>query len=107
MSGIDEAGPHRATGLVDYQDGAVVSRTLLKRATGNVTVFAFDRGQALSEHTVPHDALVQVLEGVAEIRIEGETHRVTGGELIRMPGGKPHAVVALERCKMLLTLIRG
>jgi len=107
MSRIEDGGPHRVAELVDYQDGAVVSRTLLKQPAGNVTAFAFDQGQALSEHTVPHDALVQVLEGLAEIRIDGEPYRVAAGEMIRLPGGKPHAVAAVERFKMLLTLIRA
>jgi quercetin dioxygenase-like cupin family protein len=94
-------------GLVDYQDGAVVSRTLLKKETGSVTVFAFDRAQELSEHTVPHDALVQVLEGTVEIRISGTPHRLGGGELILMPGHQPHAVKAVEKFKMVLTMLRS
>jgi quercetin dioxygenase-like cupin family protein len=91
---------------VDYQDGSVVSRTLLKKETGSVTVFAFDAGQELSEHTVPHDALVQVLDGEVEIRIDGRPHRVAAGEMLLMPGGHPHAVKAVARFKMLLTMIR-
>jgi quercetin dioxygenase-like cupin family protein len=93
--------------LAQYQDGAVVSREILKKPTGTVTVFAFDAGQGLSEHTAPFDALVQVLEGAVEIRIAGQPHRVAAGEMILMPAGQPHALQALERFKMLLTLIRS
>ncbi len=92
--------------LVGYQDGAVVSRTLLKQPKGTVTLFAFDAGQELSEHTVPHDALVQVLDGEVEITIAGTPHRMRTGDAIIMPGGKPHAVKATKRFKMLLTMIR-
>lgn len=93
--------------LVDYQDDAVVSRTIIKKATGTVTAFAFDRGQGLSEHTVPFDALVQVLDGEAELTIEGKPYRVADGRMLIMPAGKPHAVTAVERFKMLLTMIRS
>jgi quercetin dioxygenase-like cupin family protein len=99
-------GPRPLAGLVDYQDGSVVSRTILKQATGTVTVFAFDRDQALSEHTVPHDALVQVLDGEAEITVGGKPEVVRVGEVIVLPGGVPHAVRATSRFKMLLTMIR-
>jgi quercetin dioxygenase-like cupin family protein len=94
------------SGLVDYQPGAVVSRTLVKKKTGTVTVFAFDRGQELSEHQVPHDALVHLLEGEVEIKISGTPHRLKQGDTILMPGNQPHAVKAVERFKMVLTLIR-
>ena len=92
--------------LVSYQDGAVVSRTVVKQQTGTVTAFAFDAGQELSEHTAPFDALVQVLDGEAEIIIAGERHRLVRGDMIIMPAGKPHAVKAPARFKMLLTMIR-
>lgn len=92
--------------LVIYQDGAVVSRTVVKQQTGTVTAFAFDAGQELSEHTAPFDALVQVLDGEAEIIIAGERHRLGRGDMIIMPAGKPHAVKAIARFKMLLTMIR-
>ncbi len=92
--------------LVDYQDGAIVSHTLLKEDTGTVTVFAFDAQQDLSEHTVPHDALVQVLDGEAQIIIAGTSHRVSIGEAIIMPANQPHAVKAGQRFKMALTMIR-
>jgi quercetin dioxygenase-like cupin family protein len=93
--------------LIAYQEGAVVSRTLLKRATGTVTLFAFDQGQGLSEHTTPFDALVHVLDGDADIVIAGASHRVSAGEMILMPANQPHALSARTRFKMLLTMIRS
>lgn len=92
--------------LVDYQDGAVVSRTLIGKKVGTVTLFAFDRGQALSEHTAPFDALVYVVDGDAEITIEGAAHLLHCGGIIIMPADKPHAVRAVEKFKMLLVMIR-
>lgn len=93
--------------MVGYQDGAVVSRTVLKQPAGNVTLFAFDAGQELSEHTAPYDALVQVLDGEAEITIAGRPHRLRAGDMIVMPANKPHALRAPARFKMLLTMIRS
>jgi quercetin dioxygenase-like cupin family protein len=92
--------------LVAYQAGAIVSREIVKKKTGTVTVFALDKGQGLSEHTAPFDALVQVLDGVAEIAIGGEPHRVAKDELILMPANVPHALKAVERFKMMLVMIR-
>jgi quercetin dioxygenase-like cupin family protein len=97
----------RVLDLVAYQEGAVVSRTLLKRTAGTVTVFAFDQGQGLSEHTAPFDALVHVLEGEAEITIAGTAHRLSAGEMILMPANQPHALTARTPFKMLLTMIRS
>ena len=96
----------RLTDLVSYQEGAVVSRTLLKRATGTITLFAFDAGQGLSEHTTPFDALAQVLDGEAEIAISSKPLRVIAGETVLLPANQPHSVKALGRFKMLLTMIR-
>ena len=93
--------------LVVYQDGAVVSRVVLKKGTGNVTVFAFDRGQGLSEHTTPFDALVQILDGAAEITVGGVPYALRAGEMILMPANVPHALKAEERFKMTLTMIRA
>ena len=93
--------------LVDYQSGAIVSRTILDKPTGSVTVFAFDRGQSLSEHTAPFDAMVAVLDGQGEFTIEGVPLQVAAGEMLIMPADKPHAVVAKEPFKMLLTMIRS
>jgi quercetin dioxygenase-like cupin family protein len=93
--------------LVDYQSGSIVSREILKSATGKVVLFAFDEGEALSEHTSPFNALVQIVEGEAEITIAGKPHRVTAGELILMPAQQPHALTAVKRFKMVLTMIRS
>ena len=93
--------------LVDYQEGAVVSREVINKPAGTVTIFAFDAGQGLSEHTAPFDALVQVLDGEVEIRIAGIPHRLKEGEMIIMPAGKPHALKAMARFKMLLVMIKG
>jgi len=97
----------RLTDLVNYQDGAVVSRTLITRATGTITLFAFDEGQGLSEHTAPFDALAHVLEGQAEIVVSGKPLRTTAGEAVLMPANQPHSLKALSRFKMLLTMIRS
>jgi len=93
--------------LAEYQEGAIVSRQLTSQKTGNVTVFAFDRGQALSEHTAPFHALVHVLDGTAQISIQGQRHTVPKGEVILMPANIPHAVKAEERFKMMLVMIRS
>jgi quercetin dioxygenase-like cupin family protein len=93
--------------LAGYQDGSIVSREVLKKDTGTVTLFAFDEGQGLSEHTTPFDALVYVLDGEAEITISGKGHRVKEGEMIVMPANEPHAVHAAQRFKMLLVMIRS
>jgi len=97
----------RASDLVSYQDGAVVSREIVKKPTGSVTIFAFDEGQGLSEHTTPFDALAQVVEGEAEIVISGQPHPLQGGEMVLMPANQPHALKALKRFKMILTMIRS
>ena len=93
--------------MVSYQDGAVVSRTLIDKKTGTVTLFAFGEGQGLSEHTAPFDALVQVLDGEAEITIAGKPYHLDAGEIIVMPASVPHALKAARRFKMMLTMIRS
>jgi quercetin dioxygenase-like cupin family protein len=93
--------------LVNYQEGAVVSRTLVNRTTGTVTLFAFDDGQGLSEHTAPFDALAYLLEGEAEISVSGKPLRTTAGEAVLMPAHQPHSLKALSRFKMVLTMIRS
>ena len=93
--------------LVAYQNGAVVSRTIVDRKIGTLTVFAFAAGEGLSEHTAPFDAVVQVLDGTAEITISGVVHKVVAGELLIMPAHQPHALRASEPFKMLLTMIRA
>ncbi|MGD2218313.1 MAG: cupin domain-containing protein [Gemmatimonadales bacterium] len=97
----------RLVEMIDYQDGSVVSRTLLKKKTGTVTLFAFDEGEGLSEHTAPFDALILVLDGEAEVTVSGVVDRVREGEMIVLPAGEPHAVAAVERFKMVLTMIRS
>ncbi len=97
----------RLVDLVEYQAGAVVSREVLKKKTGSVTLFAFDAGQGLSEHTAPFDALVHVLDGEAEITIADQRHRLRAGEMILMPANKPHALKAEKRFKMMLVMIRS
>lgn len=94
-------------GLVQYADGAVVSRTLIGSGAGTVTLFAFDKGQGLSEHTAPFDALAQVVDGEGDFRIGDKTSRVRAGEIILMPAGIPHALFAVERFKMLLIMLRN
>ena len=92
--------------MVTYQEGSIVSRQITKSEAGNVTLFAFDVGQELSEHTAPYDAMVHILEGSAEIRISGRPYDLTAGEAIVMPAGEPHALKANQRFKMLLTMVR-
>ena len=93
--------------LVDYQEGAVVSRTIIDKKTGTVTLFAFDEGQGLSEHTAPFDALVYLLDGEAEIVISGKSLQVKEGDMVIMPANEPHALKAIKKFKMLLTMIRS
>jgi quercetin dioxygenase-like cupin family protein len=95
------------SGLTDYQDGAVVSRALIQKPTGSVTLFSFAQGQGLSEHTAPFDALVLILDGEAEIRIAGTPRQVKAGQLIIIPAGKPHALQAVKPFKMALVMIRS
>ena len=93
--------------LVAYDKGSVVSRTLINKPVGTVTIFSFDKGEGLSEHTAPFDALVQILDGEAEISIMGKPRLVKAGELIIMPAKKPHALRAVKRFKMMLVMIRA
>jgi len=93
--------------LIEYAQDAVVSKTILDKPAGTITLFAFDRGQKLSEHTVPYDAVVQILDGLARLAIGGKEVQVSTGQIIIMPANIPHAVAAQERFKMLLTMIRA
>ena len=95
------------TDLTAYQDGSVVSRTLIDKKVGTITVFAFAEGEGLSEHTVPFDAFVQVIDGAAEITITGVVHAVHAGQMIIIPANRSHALRALQRFKMLLVMIRA
>ena len=97
----------KAGDLVGYDKGAVVSRTIIEKRTGTVTVFSFDKGQGLSEHTAPFDAVVQILAGEAKIFISGKPNRVKAGEFIIMPANKPHALKAVKKFKMTLIMIRS
>ncbi len=95
------------TKLADYRKGAIVSRTLIDKKVGTVTFFAFDQGEGLSEHTAPFDAMVQILDGEAEISISGRPVRVKAGEVIIMPAKKPHSLRAVKKFKMMLVMIRA
>jgi len=93
--------------LAGYQEGAVVSRTVVDKPVGTITAFAFDVGEGLSEHTAPYDAFVQVLDGEAEVNIEGKVQTVSAGEIVVMPANRPHSMRAVKRFKMLLVMIRA
>ena len=95
------------TDLVNYQDGSVVSRTIIDKKTGTITVFAFDEGQGLSEHTAPFDGLVYIVNGEAEVVISGKAFQLKEGQMIIMPANQPHSVKAMKRFKMVLTMIRS
>ena len=93
--------------LIDYQEGSVVSRTLIDKKTGTVTLFAFDENQGLSEHTAPYDAMIHVLDGEVDVTISGKTLNLKQGEIIIVPANEPHALNAKTRFKMLLTMIKS
>ncbi len=97
----------RLVDLVEYSKDSIVSKTILDKSAGTITLFAFDKGQKLSEHTTPYDAVVQVLDGRSQLTIDGQDKHLTAGEIIIMPGNVPHAVTAQEKFKMLLTMIRA
>ncbi len=105
MDIVEKAGS--LVSLVEYQDGSVVSKEVIKKDKGTVTLFAFDQGQGLSEHTAPFDALVYILDGKAEINISGNKHLLKAGETIIMTANKPHSLKAPERFKMLLVMIKA
>ena len=105
-SDIPDAQDLALCGLVNYQDGSIVSRVILKRESGNVTLFAFDAGQGLSEHTAPFAALVQVIDGESEITISEKPITVKTGHVALLPANQPHAVKAIGRFKMVLTMIK-
>ena len=107
MTTFDKATVIALEASVDYTQGGVISKQVTKNRAGNITIFSFDKGQGLSEHTAPFDAFVQVLDGEAEIRIDGVPHVLKKGACIIMPANHPHALKAIERFKMLLTMIRG
>ena len=107
QQGSTAGQPLTMTELVAYQEGSVVSRTLIDKKIGTLTVFAFGEGQGLSEHTAPYDAFVQVLDGEAEITIAGTVHHLSAGQMIIMPADKPHALKGVKQFKMLLVMIRA
>lgn len=92
---------------IEYSEGGIISKQILKNQAGNVTLFSFDKAQGLSEHAAPFDALVQIIDGKAEITIGGIPHLLETGQIIIMPANIPHAVLATERFKMVLTMIKG
>ena len=100
------SSPTGLSELIQLQEGSVVSRTLVKKSTGTVTLFAFDKGEGLSEHSTPHDALVQILDGTATITVGGTPHEVNSGEILLLPANIPHGLTAPVPFKMLLTMIR-
>ena len=100
------ARPVELAGLVDYAPGSVVSRTVLKKSTGTLTLFAFAEGEGLSEHSSPHDAVLQVLDGRVDVKVAGDAHMVESGQALLLPANVPHALNASERFKMLLIMIR-
>jgi len=104
---LEPAQKQNLASLVSYQSGSVVSRTIINRKAGTMTLFAFDKGEGLSEHTAPYDAFLHVLEGEAQITVSGELNEVNEGEVIVLPAGKPHALRATKRFKMLLTMIKA
>lgn len=99
--------PAKLLKFVEYQDGSIVSREIIRKETGTVTLFAFDKGQGLSEHTAPFDALVNILDGKAEIIISGKSYLLQAGDVIVMPAREPHALKATERFKMMLVMIKS
>ncbi len=101
------ARPQNLDGLIDYAQDSIVSKTILDKPVGTITLFAFDAGQKLSEHTAPYDAVVQVIDGRGQLTIGGKAVDVAAGEIVIMPGNVPHSVTAEERFKMLLTMIRA
>ena len=105
--GMPPAEVVHGSDFIHYQEGSVVSREVIRRDTTNVTLFAFDAGQGLSEHTSPFDALAHLLEGEAEITISGKALRAKGGDMILMPAQQPHGLKAITQFKMLLTMIRS
>lgn len=107
MSEELKAKPFKVENLIEYQEGSVVSREIIRKSTGTVTIFAFDKGEGLSEHTAPFDAVVEVIDGEAEIIISGNRNVLGKGDMIIMPASEPHALQALERFKMILTMIRS
>lgn len=107
MATIEKGKVFKATEVIEYTDGGVVSKEFIHSNAGSVTVFSFDAGQGLSEHTAPFDALIQVIDGVMQLTVEGRTFDIKAGETFIIPSGAHHSVKAVERFKMMITMIRG
>ena len=107
MATIEKGKVFKATEVIEYTDGGVVSKEFIHSNAGSVTVFSFDAGQGLSEHTAPFDALIQVIDGVMQLTVEGRTFNIKAGEKFIIPSGAHHSVKAVERFKMMITMIRG
>jgi quercetin dioxygenase-like cupin family protein len=106
-AGTSELGKHlKIIDLVSYQEGSIVSRALIDKPVGTVTIFAFDKGQGLSEHAAPYDAMVHILEGDVDLTLSGVSHSMKAGDVIIMPANEPHSLKAVRPFKMLLTMIR-
>jgi quercetin dioxygenase-like cupin family protein len=103
----EHATPFSLADSVQYQDGSIVSKTILNKPTGSMTLFAFDQGQALSEHSAPFDAVIQMVAGEAEVMLSGHAHHLTAGQALVMSANAPHAVKALTPCTMLLTMMKS
>jgi quercetin dioxygenase-like cupin family protein len=99
--------PTKMSGLIDYQEGSVVSRTIIDKKAGTVTLFAFDETESLSEHTAPYDALIQIIDGEANVTIGGKSSIVKAGEMVVIPANAPHSLKATKRFKMLLVMVRS
>lgn len=99
--------PQNINQLINFQEGSVVSKEILNKPTGTITLFAFDKGQGLSEHTAPYDALIVITEGMAEVTVSGVKYNVKAGEMLLLPASAPHALRATESFKMLLTMIKS
>ena len=106
-AGAAKGKPLELAGMVKYAKGSIVSRTLLNKKAGTLTLFAFDKGEGLSEHSTPHDAVVEVVDGTVEITIGGTPYQVSGGEALLLPANIPHGLTAVTSFKMLLIMIRG
>ena len=104
---FSKAAPLNFSDMIDYSEGGIISKQVLKNEAGNITLFSFDKGQGLTEHTASFDALVQILDGETEITIGGKPLRLTVGQSVIMPANVPHALYAVEKFKMLLTMIKG
>jgi len=106
MDAFNTAAIYKLTEAIEYQAGSVVSKQVIKKSTGNITLFAFDLGEGLSEHTAPFDAFVQILDGKAKITIGGKPYNLSTGEFVIMPAGISHALKAVEKFKMMLVMIK-